>query len=254
MPTIDEVIRKMDDIVAFCKKNELRAGYFAVLYRFVTIRIKEGIVNNEFEDNERMEMLDVLFAQRYFDAWNAWIANTPPTKSWQQAFDASGNSDCIVLQHLLLGINAHINLDLGISAAKTMKGKKIVDLKNDFDRINQILASLVDSIKSNIRKVSPVFGLLAVLAKGKDDMLMNFSIELARDGAWKFAGEYFRQPNDQMIQIRDEKIAGLATGLVKHGKWISFLLKVIRWGEFRSVSRNMEILESVANKNVAGDY
>jgi hypothetical protein len=50
--------------------------------------------------------------------------------------------------------------------------------------------------------------------------------------------------------LRDEKIARLATGLVKHGKWKSFLLKVIRWGEFRSVSLNMEILESVARENV----
>jgi len=54
MSSIDSVIQKMDTIVAQCRRENLRAGYFAVLYRYVTLRIKQGIENNEFDDGGRM--------------------------------------------------------------------------------------------------------------------------------------------------------------------------------------------------------
>src|SRR5690606_20835257 len=107
-------------------------------------------------------------------------------------------------------------------------------------------SSMVDGVKANISKISPLFGLLISLANGKDEMLLNFSIGLARDGAWKFAGEYHICP-DQPAEIanRDIKIAKIAHGLVNTGKWLSFLLSIIRFAEFRSDTRNMEILETI---------
>jgi len=41
-----------------------------------------------------------------------------PTESWVKAFDATEFWWLIVLQHLLMDMNAHINLDLGIAAAE----------------------------------------------------------------------------------------------------------------------------------------
>jgi len=70
MKTIDEVLVRMDEIVEECKIRSSRLGYFAVLYRQVTRRIKEGIDLREFEDNARMELLDVLFAKRFFAAYD----------------------------------------------------------------------------------------------------------------------------------------------------------------------------------------
>lgn len=66
-----------------------------------------------------MEIFDSLFAQRFFDAFDSYHGGEPVTKSWVVAFDASGANEYLVMQHMLLGINAHINLDLGISAAET---------------------------------------------------------------------------------------------------------------------------------------
>ncbi len=246
MQTIDEAIIKMDAIVAHCREQNHCAGFFAVLYRHVTIRIKQGIDKKEFEDNVRMEKLDVIFALRFFDAYDAWMAEKPASLCWERAFEASNSSNYLVMQHLLLGINAHINLDLGIAAAQTMGTMPMAGLKADFDKINEILASLVDGVKSNILKVSPVFGLLTSLVRGKDELLLNFSIGMARDGAWKFAGEYYNAPNkEECIANRDIKIAQLAHHLTNPGKWLSFLVKIIRWGEYKSVGEKMKILERI---------
>src|SRR6202008_4811607 len=95
-----------------------RAGYFAALYYKVTSRVRDGIHNGEFEDGARMEKLDVLFASRYLDAYTKWRNGQQPSLSWQTAFESTKRSSVLVLQHLLLGMNAHINLDLGIAAAE----------------------------------------------------------------------------------------------------------------------------------------
>ena len=138
--SIDQVIALLDEIVSETEKSNNPLGYFAALYRNVTIKVKEGILNNFFDDGLRMEKLDVIFAKRYLDAYYSWQKNEPVTQSWQKAFELSTGFWPIVLQHLLIGINAHINLDLGIAAAEVSKNKNINDLENDFNKINEILS------------------------------------------------------------------------------------------------------------------
>lgn len=248
MSSIREVIQKMDEIVDLCKRKRLKAGYFAVLYRYVTIRIKEGIERGEFDDNHRMEILDTIFAQRFFDAFDAYYDNSGQeiTQSWDCAFLAAESNNYLVMQHLLLGINAHINLDLGIAAAETMEGQDLDQIRSDYNKINAILASLVESVKTNISRVSLFFGPLIRLVKGRDEMLVNFSIVTARDGAWRFAHRYALAKDKNMaIQARDIKIAYLANCLTDTGPRLSFLIKIIRLGEFRSLPSKMDRLAGI---------
>ncbi len=235
-------------IVDQCKQEQLRAGYFAVLYRFVTLRIKEGIVNGEFDDNDRMEQLDTIFAQRFFDAFDGHYNNSgmPVSQSWVHAFDSAESANFIIMQHLLLGINAHINLDLGIAAAETMEGDNLDFIHQDYNRINAILASLVDDVTSNMSRISLFFGPMIRLARGADEMLVEFSIVVARDGAWKFAHEYSIAQNKQLaIRNRDTKIADLAKCMTQTGPYLSFILTVIRWGEFQSLQTNLDRLAGI---------
>ena len=69
--TIDEVITALEQIMDTCTRTGNRLGYFAALYYKVTCRVREGIRNQEFEDGARMERLDVTFANRYLQAWQA---------------------------------------------------------------------------------------------------------------------------------------------------------------------------------------
>lgn len=249
MQTIDEILVRMDEIVDECKSNQSRIGYFAILYRQVTRRIRDGILVREFEDNPRMEKLDVLFAGRFISAYDAWQNGIKPTESWSLAFEASKDSKHLVLQHLFLGINAHINLDLGISAADTMGTEPIAGIQNDFNKINAVLGELVEGVKSNISKVSPIFGWLVPLAKGRDEMLLNFSIQLARDGAWKYAGEYYScEDRNVSILDRDKNISALANKLINPGKFLSFIVKMVGFAEWKSVSRAMDQLDVVVKK------
>ena len=249
MKTIAAVILRMDQIVAECHQKQSRLGYFAILYRQVTVRVAEGISQGEFEDNPRMEVLDVIFAKRFIDAYEAYKKGKSTTLSWERAFEVARNGKHIILQHLLLGINAHINLDLGIAAVETVGDQPLTSIKNDFDKINAVLSELVDGVKTNIGKLSPVFNFLIRFAKGRDEILVNFSIQLARDGAWKFAQSYeIADDKIKSIKLRDQIIAGLAEGLINPGKRLSRIISLISFTEWRSVASNMNQLDAVIKK------
>ncbi len=81
MKTIQEVLIRLDQIIAECQSEQSRIGYFAILYRQVTRRVRDGILADEFEDNPRMEILDVLFAKRFVDAYELWKSGAKPPKA-----------------------------------------------------------------------------------------------------------------------------------------------------------------------------
>ncbi len=184
---IEEVIEALDGIIATCQQRGSRLGYFPALYRKVTVRVKEGIEAGEFDDGPRMEALDVVFANRYLDAWEAWDRGASCTASWRVAFEAAPQWPPLVLQHLLLGMNAHINLDLGVAAAEVAPGAELAGLEGDFGRINEVLASLTGGVKEELAQVWPALGWLDRLAGQADDRVVDFSMRRARGEAWDFA-------------------------------------------------------------------
>ncbi|WP_442844585.1 DUF5995 family protein [Leeuwenhoekiella sp. H156] len=241
--TIDEVITELDAIIAFEKQQNSCLAFFPILYNKVTKRIKAGIAANEFDNNARMEKLDVLFANRYIEAYHAYKEGKKPTQSWANAFKID---EAMVMQHLLLGINAHINLDLGIAAALTTGDDHLADLETDFNKINAVLASMVADVKDRIGQVSPLFKLLELVGKGKEDKLVSFSINVARDGAWLFANEYAAAVNKaDAIGKRDVVIATLADKIVNpKSKLLQVVAKVVRFFEVKEVRKVAAVLEA----------
>lgn len=246
--SIDQVISTLDIIISDSVKNKNPMGYFAALYRCVTVKVKEGIETNFFDDGPRMEKLDVIFALRYIDAYYAWQKNEKTTKSWQKAFELSTNYWPVVLQHLLIGMNAHINLDLSIAAAEVSKNGNINDLEDDFRKINKILSLLVNEVQNDLSAMWPTLKKILQKTQKADDFLVDFSMELAREGAWKFALIIANSTDKSMetiINSRDEKIAK-KTGLITNpGILANIIFKIIRLGEKGTVEKRIMQLATV---------
>lgn len=243
--TIDQVISELDDIIVWCRANDSRMGYFPSLYRKVTVAVKEGIADGKFEDGPRMETLDVVFANRYIDAFHQYQARSWPTEAWSFSFAAARKRRLIVLQHLLLGMNAHINLDLGIAAARTSPGEQLPTLRKDFNTINRLLASLVDDVQVELGKVWPGLALLLRIVKVSDDIVVNFSMKRARDAAWAVAEELAPiAPEKQgpIIGQLDRKTKRLAETVSLPGPLMAGTLAAIRLRERGSVREIIDIL------------
>lgn len=242
--TITEVVLLLDTIVEECKTNNNPLGYFAVLYRKVTINVREGILNNRFEDNARMEKLDVHFANRYFKAYFDHKNKTAISKSWKMSFKAVSKNH-MVLQHLLTGINAHINLDLSIATIDTIENNPLDSIKGDFNHINELLSEMTEEVKQNMGVVSPLFKFLMPLAKQWDDKIIQFSIQAARDGAWLFANDLNAAPEkrEALIAERDIKIENLGFKLLNPVRTLQWVLNIIIFFESGTVKSKIEALE-----------
>ena len=225
LPTnIDEVVARLDGIVQDSIDTGSRLGYFGALYNRVTKAVRTGIRSRAFEDNARMERLDVIFANRYIDAYDRQARGETHTLSWQTTFSAAPRSDLSVLQHLLLGMNAHINLDLGIAAATVSPGSQLDSLHGDFDRINEVLGSLLPTVEAQLREMSPKLDVLSGVAHGAnrlDERIGNFSMEKARDAAWRFARRLASLDSQTLrtidIAARDSVTAVLALKIQEPG-------------------------------------
>lgn len=251
--TIDEVILLLDEIIEKSKLEQSAIGLFAMLYREVTAKIKEGIQNNVFQDGVRMEKLDVIFANRYLKAYYQYKAKEKASECWEFSFQQAESFWPIVLQHLLLGINAHVNLDLGIASAEVSTVENIKDLESDFNQINIILSNLVEHVEKCLIKIWPTLTVILKLSGKIDNFFIDFSMKTARDGAWKFANEFVATPENQReacTQLRDKRIAEIACLVSNPGYFVSAVFKFIRLFERGDVAQKITNLKIVEEKKL----
>jgi len=242
--TIDEVVSALDIIVQQSYDNASRLGYFAALYRRVKCAVRQGIAGGSFQNGPLMEQLDVVFASRYLDALATFQAGGTATRSWMLAFQGCNDADLLILQQLLAGMNAHINLDLGVSAAQVSPGEQLPQLKADFDEINAVLANLVGTVASEIAAVSPLIGDLEKIGLRSETSLVNFDMTAARDGAWLTAQRLASEPS----LLHGVTIDGLDLAVSIGGRAILYPpvggegLKVIQQAESKDVRLVIETL------------
>ncbi len=226
--TIDAAIAAMDGEVERCLECGDAGGYFTVVYRAVTQRVRDGIAAGEFADGEQMERFDVLFARRYLDALERWHAGSDDVpQAWRLAFETARDRRCLVSQHLLLGINAHINLDLGIAAAIAAPPGEVEALRDDFEKINDVLAELVDRMQASLATVSPWTRYVDIAGLRFDEALVTFSLRRARADAWDFATTLSTATPDRrrLLEVqRDAEVAAFGERIARPGRPLRWLV------------------------------
>jgi hypothetical protein len=249
---VADVITVLDDVVDWALEQGSPLGYFAALYRDVTIAVRDGIDEGFFDDGDRMARLDVVFANRYLAALDAHRRGAAPTGSWQVAFDAGDAGRAIVLQHLLIGISAHINLDLGIAVAATAGAAGVAPLRGDFDRINAILAAMTTRSQRALATISPWLGALDTFGGRTDDAVVRFSIEVARRQAWAFATQLDGRSRDEVataIAGRDAAVVPVGRTVLRPG-WLTPVVWVVRLRESKDVRHNLEVLAGMQDPDL----
>lgn len=244
--TIDDIIAEMDCVIERCIQERSKLGYFAMLYRDVTVRVRDGIAAGRFEDGPRMERLDVVFANRYLDALHAYWAGEIPTQSWVVAFETAHQWAPIILQHLLVGMNVHINLDLAIAAAQVAPGDALPGLKRDFEEITVLLNEMVQGMEARIEQVSPWFRLIDWAGGRTNNQVCGFGMQQARDMAWRAAERLSVLSPDELEQeiAWHDKIVATLGRLIRSplGVRLKLVLVLILLRESRDVPGVMNTL------------
>jgi hypothetical protein len=136
----NEMSRRFSPLAQSCDHNAL----FALLYLRVTqtYRQEVGADPSFFSDNHFVNHEDIVFADRYFDAFDNYeagnLAKVP--QAWQIAFNAARAHAVSGTGDLLLGVNAHVQRDLPfVLAAIGLVKPDGTSRKPDHDKVNQIL-------------------------------------------------------------------------------------------------------------------
>jgi hypothetical protein len=241
-------IDKLDRTVERCARDGDRIGYFAAMYGAVTRTIAGRTAAGEFDDASRMEHFVAAFAGRYLDAVDAWVRGQPVVGSWRLAFEAAGRWRPVILQHLLLGMNAHINLDLGVTAAEHAIDGALDAVRADFDAVNDVLAALVDECQGALGDVSPWLGLADSIGGRGDETMIRFSLIAARRQAWTVATRLAPLAPTERAAAVDAVDAGavrVGTRVAHPGVGASALLLLVRARERASPADVMRRLAAV---------
>ena len=142
--TYDDVVAALETIVERAARDGDRNGYFAAMYArrhgHGALRAAPRALRRRRPDGAVRHRLRPCATSTPHAAWRA---GEPCSESWQVAFRAAARWRPIILQHLLLGMNAHINLDLGVAAAEIGDDGGLAAVRADFDTVNDVLGELV---------------------------------------------------------------------------------------------------------------
>ncbi len=96
---IEEVIQGLDTIIVRAKETSSRVGFFAALYRQVTLQIQQRITQGLFDNNVRMNELATRFANRYFKALDTYQQGEELSKAWKVTLEATEQTDLTCIIH-----------------------------------------------------------------------------------------------------------------------------------------------------------
>ncbi|MEU0971343.1 DUF5995 family protein [Streptomyces sp. NPDC005917] len=251
---IDDVVDRLAGIVREAGRGGDRVGYFAALYRQVTVEVRTAIHGGLFDDGVRMDRFDTHFGNRYFEAYDAWRRDRSGPRCWREAFGLLDDADTIIVQHLLLGVNAHINLDLAVAAARTSPGSAIQELRHDFLLINDILARVVLAVQDSVDALSPFMSLLDQVGGRTDERILDFSVRQSREEAWYNAVLLAGQSEAERaatIERLDVRAAVLARLIARPGGLVRPALELIRGTESGDVPAVITHLDNAMERPAA---
>jgi len=246
---IENAIAELDAVIEWARSEGSPVGYFATLYRLVTRTIHDTVARGDyFDDDARMVTFDVRFAGRYLAAYKAWRDGEPTTEAWAIALEATKDTDVTLMQHLMLGINAHMNLDLPVVAASLAAHGSLASLHADFLRINEILGSLVPPFEEAVGKVSPRLAKIESFAPKLEGKLFDFGLIIGRDVAWHDAEsvvEAGQNGHDARVESLDASVARLGAEFRHLPEPLAPINRWIGEEESRDVAANLDLLGAI---------
>jgi hypothetical protein len=157
--TIEELIARMDGLLAPMEQAEDPRRFFLATYRRTTVVVHEALLAGQFVDAAWVERWDLVFAGLYLDALDQVNRGEQPPGPWAAAFTGVADTYLPPLRHVLLGMNAHINYDLPQALLATITDVEFDDAtlvarrEIDHERIDAILASRVDAEDRELQRL-----------------------------------------------------------------------------------------------------
>ncbi len=190
-----DLLARMEAQLAAWQAQADQRCFFLACYRLMTRQMFAGLATGRFRDQAWVTQLVHHFAGYYFTALAAYDGHGsgPLPAVWQRTFDLASQPTTLVIQHLLLGVNAHINCDLVLvlddllsptwaGLAPAVRAER----HHDYLLVNQIIGETIDMVQTEV--VAPyahALGLADLLAGPLDEWATARLIRNWRDDVWQ---------------------------------------------------------------------
>jgi uncharacterized protein DUF5995 len=189
--TVEDVLSLLEVCIETAREEDSADAYFPLIYSWETRDIAQAATDGVFDAPDELRRTIVVFANRYFTARAQFRANRPTSQPWALAFRAARSSSALVIQHLLLAMNAHINVDLAAATAET--GLPWLD----YSRVDAILGRGVGKIQGRLNRTTVLLRALDLMGGEFDEMLTIFSLKAARRSAYQLAHRMRATPQSE---------------------------------------------------------
>ncbi len=162
------------------------ASYLATTENVMRAAARPGL----FHDPAWVVRIDCEFADRYFDAFDAFERGERCPRPWEIAFRQATERRTAVLQDILLGMNAHIAFDLPFTLEATIEPDatpaKLAERRADYEKLNEVLGAAIDEVQRRAAWAYDPMMMLADVALGDlDEGLTSRVIEAWRGRVWE---------------------------------------------------------------------
>ena len=189
--SVADVDERLARTESYLRERGDRRAVFLTVYSRMTATVRDAIDDGAFIDSEWAASYLVAFAERYRRALAAFerraFASLP--RPWLIAFVAAARGETLVAQDALLGINAHITYDLTYALGDVGIDPDRDAKRADHDRINAILARLVQTAQDALVEAYAAVGIAGIdrLLDPLDDRLALLGLKGVREFAWRNA-------------------------------------------------------------------
>jgi hypothetical protein len=196
--TLEDVNQMMARCTETAREENSADGYFTLIYNWETADLVRAADDGAFQAPDEIRKMIVSFANRYFTARASFRAGEPTSRAWTIAFRAARTSSALVVQHILLAMNAHINFDLGFVTAQAGLPWP------DFEKIGEVLGQGVSRIQSRLNRTTPVLRALDRIGRNFDEMFTIYSLRAARRYAFDMAQRLRSTPDGGRAALEAE--------------------------------------------------
>lgn len=200
------ILEKMVNLSFHWESSGDQRFAFLKCYGMMTANMLIAVDQDQFVDADWVRVLLEHFAEYYFqalDAYQQFQGSSP--RVWQVAFNAASQPDLQLVQHLLLGVNAHINYDLVFAVVDLLSpewyrlsSEERATRYQDYCLVNEIIHRTIDAVQDDILERNNVILRLLDTAMVKvDEWMIGQLVDNWRDRVWAQAIE--------LIDCKDEK-------------------------------------------------
>jgi hypothetical protein len=188
--TLDDVVDGFHNLELAFRQVDDRRAIFLTLYGVVSTEMRDRVKARAFENNEWVHRYAVAFANLYRTALENYDAGhlVAVPKAWRLCFDNARAGSGLVLEDMLLGINAHVNNDLPLALSSVSIDPDRDARYRDHAAVNAVLGAVTERATERLTALyAPGFASMDECAGQIDEMFSAFSLTIARESAWEGA-------------------------------------------------------------------